>query len=82
MYSLCAQIIVLAGGCLLFGDEMPPQRLVGVALAMAGIVYYSYLKLNPPLPEKEREKKDGRRPSVPRVPSRTHSEQNSDDEFL
>jgi len=24
-------VIILAGGCLLFGDEMPPQKLLGAA---------------------------------------------------
>ena len=38
-------VIILAGGCLFFGDEMPPKKLGGIAVAMAGIVWYSQLKL-------------------------------------
>lgn len=33
-------VIILTGGCLLFGDEMPPKKLLGVCVAMAGIVWY------------------------------------------
>lgn len=33
------------GGCLLFGEEMPLMRLAGICVAMAGIVWYSVLKL-------------------------------------
>jgi hypothetical protein len=32
-------VIILAGGCLLFGDTMPPKKLAGVGAAMAGIVW-------------------------------------------
>lgn len=38
-------VIILAGGCLFFGDEMPPKKLAGISVAMAGIVWYSQLKL-------------------------------------
>lgn len=38
-------VIILAGGCLFFGDEMPPKKLAGISLAMAGIVWYSQLKM-------------------------------------
>ena len=34
------------GGCLLFGEEMPLMRLAGICVAMAGIVWYSVLKLS------------------------------------
>jgi solute carrier family 35 protein E3 len=34
-------IIVLAGGVLFFGDVMPPKKLLGVCLALAGIFWYS-----------------------------------------
>lgn len=38
-------VIILTGGCLFFGDEMPPEKLMGVLVAMAGIVWYSLLKI-------------------------------------
>ena len=38
-------VIILTGGCLLFGDEMPLKKLAGISLAMCGIVWYSILKL-------------------------------------
>jgi solute carrier family 35, member E3 len=38
-------VIILAGGCLFFGDEMPAKKLGGIAVAMGGIVWYSQLKL-------------------------------------
>ena len=34
-------IIVLAGGVAFFGDVMPPKKLAGVCLALAGIGWYS-----------------------------------------
>ena len=38
-------VIILAGGCVFFGDEMPAKKLGGIAVAMSGIVWYSQLKL-------------------------------------
>lgn len=38
-------VIVLAGGCILFKEEMPLQRLLGIILAMSGIGWYSAMKL-------------------------------------
>ena len=35
-------IIVLAGGVAFFGDVMPPKKLAGVCLALAGIGWYSF----------------------------------------
>lgn len=32
-------VIILTGGCLFFGDEMPPKKLLGVSVAMGGIVW-------------------------------------------
>jgi solute carrier family 35 protein E3 len=32
-------VIILSGGCLIFGDEMPPKKLLGVSIAMAGIIW-------------------------------------------
>lgn len=34
-------VLILAGGCLFFGDEMPLKKLLGIAVAMAGIIWYS-----------------------------------------
>ncbi|KAK9842031.1 hypothetical protein WJX81_004974 [Elliptochloris bilobata] len=38
-------VVILAGGCLLFGEAMPPKKLAGVVLGMCGILWYSYLKM-------------------------------------
>ena len=35
-------IIVLAGGVAFFGDQMPPKKLTGVCIALAGIAWYSF----------------------------------------
>lgn len=35
-------IIVLAGGVAFFGDQMPPKKLGGVCVALAGIAWYSF----------------------------------------
>lgn len=32
-------VLILSGGCLFFGDEMPPKKLLGVAVAMGGIIW-------------------------------------------
>jgi solute carrier family 35 protein E3 len=40
-------VIILAGGCLFFGDEMPLRKLAGVGLAMAGIAWYSAQQMAP-----------------------------------
>lgn len=32
-------VIVLAGGYLLFADAMPPKKLLGITISMAGIVW-------------------------------------------
>lgn len=34
-------VIILMGGCLFFGDEMPLKKLAGISVAMVGIVWYS-----------------------------------------
>ncbi len=41
-------LIILTGGCLFFGDLMPPKKLAGVAIAMAGIMWYTHLKIAGP----------------------------------
>ncbi|KAI8465511.1 MAG: triose-phosphate transporter family-domain-containing protein [Monoraphidium minutum] len=38
-------VIILTGGCVLFGDTMPPKKLLGVGVAMLGIVWYTQLQL-------------------------------------
>lgn len=38
-------VIILTGGCIFFGDEMPMEKLCGILVAMSGIVWYSLLKL-------------------------------------
>ncbi|KAK9823750.1 hypothetical protein WJX72_005144 [[Myrmecia] bisecta] len=43
--KLNTTIIVLAGGCLFFGDQMPLKKLIGVSVALTGIIWYSQLKL-------------------------------------
>eukprot|EP00877_Chromochloris_zofingiensis_P014008 jgi/Chrzof1/8861/Cz03g27040.t1 len=40
-------VIILTGGCIWFNDEMPLKKFVGVCIAMAGIVWYTHLKLQP-----------------------------------
>jgi solute carrier family 35 protein E3 len=40
-------VIILTGGCLLFGDQMPASKLAGLGVAMAGIVWYSHIKMSP-----------------------------------
>ena len=41
-YNVCGHVktvIILAGGVLLFGDDMPPKKLAGISLAMGGIIW-------------------------------------------
>eukprot|EP00195_Chlamydomonas_chlamydogama_P008271 CAMPEP_0202906904 /NCGR_PEP_ID=MMETSP1392-20130828/40662_1 /ASSEMBLY_ACC=CAM_ASM_000868 /TAXON_ID=225041 /ORGANISM="Chlamydomonas chlamydogama, Strain SAG 11-48b" /LENGTH=371 /DNA_ID=CAMNT_0049595587 /DNA_START=223 /DNA_END=1338 /DNA_ORIENTATION=+ len=38
-------VIILTGGCLFFGDSMPPKKFFGVCIAMVGIIWYTHLKL-------------------------------------
>ncbi len=38
-------IVILAGGCLLFSESMPPKRLAGISLTMLGIFWYTYLSV-------------------------------------
>ncbi len=35
------QVLILSGGCLLFGDTMPWVRLIGITTAMVGIAWYA-----------------------------------------
>lgn len=41
-------VIILMGGCMFFGDEMPLKKLAGISVAMLGIIWYS--QVGPPLP--------------------------------
>ncbi|EIE22332.1 hypothetical protein COCSUDRAFT_6302, partial [Coccomyxa subellipsoidea C-169] len=34
-------VIILMGGCMFFGDEMPLKKLAGISVAMSGIIWYS-----------------------------------------
>jgi len=36
---------IVVGGCLLFGDAMPWKKAAGLALALAGIAWYSHIML-------------------------------------
>ncbi|KAG2482544.1 hypothetical protein HYH03_018535 [Edaphochlamys debaryana] len=38
-------ILILAGGCFLFGEAMPYKRLAGITLTMVGIAWYTYLSI-------------------------------------
>lgn len=38
-------VLILSGGFLFFGDSMSNEKLLGVALAMSGIVWYSMLTM-------------------------------------
>ena len=37
-------VIILMGGCLFFGDDMPMKKLAGISVAMSGIVWYSQVQ--------------------------------------
>lgn len=37
--------IILTGGCLLFGDEMPFKKFVGVCVSLLGMVWYTNVKM-------------------------------------
>lgn len=41
-------VLVLAGGALMFGDKMTFQKLVGVGIALAGMVWYTMGKITSP----------------------------------
>lgn len=41
-------VIILMGGCMFFGDEMPLKKLAGISVAMLGIIWYS--QVGPSLP--------------------------------
>ncbi len=38
-------VVILAGGFVLFDEAMPPKKLAGVLCALAGIIWYSGLKM-------------------------------------
>ncbi len=38
-------VLILAGGFVLFKEELPPVKLAGVVCALAGIIWYSGLKM-------------------------------------
>ena len=37
-------VIILMGGCMFFGDEMPAKKLAGISIAMGGIIWYSQVR--------------------------------------
>lgn len=41
-------VIILAGGCVLFGEAMPPKKLAGVVLGMIGILWCA-CSIKPPM---------------------------------
>ena len=41
-------VIILMGGCLFFGDDMPMKKLAGISVAMSGIVWYSQVRPGQP----------------------------------
>ncbi|KAK9915489.1 hypothetical protein WJX75_009938 [Coccomyxa subellipsoidea] len=49
-------VIILMGGCMFFGDEMPLKKLAGISVAMLGIIWYSQLKLSAAAAGTSREK--------------------------
>ncbi|GLI68257.1 hypothetical protein VaNZ11_012612 [Volvox africanus] len=61
-------VLILAGGCLLFGDSMPWKRLAGIGLTMAGISWYTYLSVQASNAS-ERSRGKGHEPTSP-VPDR------------
>ncbi|GLC46340.1 hypothetical protein PLESTM_001860200 [Pleodorina starrii] len=38
-------VLILTGGCLIFGEAMPWKRLLGILVTMAGIAWYTYLTM-------------------------------------
>ena len=38
-------VIILMGGCMFFGDQMPLKKLAGISIAMSGIIWYSQVGL-------------------------------------
>ena len=34
-------VLILAGGCLFFGEDMPLKKLAGISVAMVGIIWYT-----------------------------------------
>lgn len=38
-------IIILSGGCIFFGDEMPLKKLAGIAVSLLGMIWYTQIKL-------------------------------------
>lgn len=38
-------VIILTGGCMFFGDDMPLKKLGGISVAMVGIIWYTQMKL-------------------------------------
>ena len=60
-------VIILTGGCVFFGDEMPLKKFLGIATAMLGIVWYSQAR-GPPLGTAKPAKGRGVQALMPRLP--------------
>lgn len=43
-------VLIISGGCLLFGEDMSAKRLAGVLMALAGIIWYTWLITSTPHP--------------------------------
>lgn len=64
--------IILTGGCVLFGDEMPFKKFIGVCVSLLGMVWYTNLKMaeaklareNLPKTNEVAEEKNGERISL------------------
>ena len=40
-------VIILAGGCVFFQDDMPLKKLAGISVAMVGIIWYTQASSDP-----------------------------------
>ena len=39
-------IMIIAGAAVIFNEAMPRERLLGITIAVAGIIWYSYLRMS------------------------------------
>ncbi|GMH42075.1 hypothetical protein BSKO_09994 [Bryopsis sp. KO-2023] len=38
-------VIILTGGCMFFGDEMPTKKFIGILVSLGGMMWYSQIRL-------------------------------------
>ena len=57
--------IILLSGYLIFGDAYSIKNLIGVLMAICGIVWYTHLKLQPATPEKPEKNEEEKIPIIP-----------------